>query len=196
MNRFLKIAITPVSPFVGEAEAISAILNGGWYAVHLRHPEATIDEMRQIIRQIPSNLHSRLRLHDHFTLAEEFSIGGLHLNRRSPQAPASFSGTLSRSCHSIAEVAESNDVDYVTLSPIFDSISKSGYKSAFSPADLSFLKEKHNTLVIALGGITPKNALIAKRLGFDGIAVLGSLFGTHPSGEGVAKRLKLFDINK
>lgn len=61
------------------------------------------------------------------------------------------------------------------LSPIFDSISKHGYGSAFSHETLrkaaaeGIIDEK----VVALGGVTPENAGWLEKLGFGGAAMLG-----------------------
>ena len=64
------------------------------------------------------------------------------------------------------------------LSPIFDSISKSNYTSAF---DMEVLKQAsaHGIIdkrVMALGGITTENMAVAKDFGFGGVVVLGDLW--------------------
>ena len=57
---------------------------------------------------------------------------------------------MSRSCHSIDELRKCIGLAYATLSPIFDSISKQGYHSAFTGETLSALDDIP-TPVIALG---------------------------------------------
>lgn len=74
--------------------------------------------------------------------------------------------------------AEKKNFNYVFLSPIFDSISKSNYTSAF---DMEVLKQAsaHGIIdkrVMALGGITTENMAVAKELGFGGVVVLGDLW--------------------
>ena len=126
----LKIAITPEEISYDEARRVMTILDNGWDMVHLRHPGATIRDVRHIIERIPQRLHRKLRLHGHFSLVNEFNLGGLHLNSRCPNPPANYSGPLSRSCHTPDEVATSANTgryDYVTLCPVFDSLSKAGY---------------------------------------------------------------------
>ena len=72
-------------------------------------------------------------MHDRHELAARFGVGGVHLNSRNPSVPDGFGGLVSRSCHSIAELSQYSSVcDYMFLSPVFDSISKSGYTSRFS----------------------------------------------------------------
>lgn len=170
-----KIAITPEIPDERkEPGMIRCLLEGGWDRVHLRHPGASRREMRDLIEAIPQELHSRLVLHGHFDLVNDFNLGGLHLNRRCPTPPANYRGALSRSCHTIGEVKEDSGLNYVTLSPIFDSISKSGYRSAFTPTELSQL-DAVTTPVIALGGVTPERIDELKRYNFSGFAMLGSI---------------------
>ena len=118
-------------------------------------------------------------------------LGGIHLNARNPEAPAWFSAerqkrgsvTLSRSCHSLEEIAQWKGVcDYLFLSPIFDSISKGGYTSAFTRETL--LQAYHDGLfskpVYALGGVSAYNIRSIYDYGFAGAAVIGSLWQVHP----------------
>ena len=67
---------------------------------------------------------------------------------------------------------------YVFLSPIFNSISKQGYASAFTPKALFEAKQKGiiNEKVVALGGITAANINKIKSYGFGGVALLGDVW--------------------
>ena len=41
-------------------------------------------------------------------------LGGIHLNKRNPEAPPLYKGSISRSCHSLEEIIEYKPVcDYV-----------------------------------------------------------------------------------
>lgn len=174
-EKMMKIFITPEDITPGEAALIVRLLDGGWDMVHLRHPSASLRQMRDLVESIPQRLHPRLRLHGHFSLAAEFNLGGLHLNRRCPKAPAFYSGPVSRSCHSVEEVEASADCDYVTLSPIFDSVSKPGYRAAFTAKELERLNAIDRPRVIALGGITPERVREIERFNFAGYAVKGAI---------------------
>lgn len=175
-DNFLRIFISPEELTDDEAETVTDLLdNGLWDMAHLRHPSASLTEMRHLIEAIPQRLHRRLRIHGHFSLAAEFNLGGLHLNRRCPEAPSFYSGPMSRSCHSIAETVASTDCDYVTLSPVFDSISKPGYKSAFTDKDLKHINGIKTPRIVALGGITPERIDTVKEYGFGGYAVKGAV---------------------
>ncbi|WP_278745692.1 thiamine phosphate synthase [Muribaculum intestinale] len=185
-DNLLRIAITPPDIRPEEAEAIAAILDAGWDFVHLRHPGASLRDMRNLIESIGPHNHRRLKLHGHFDLLCDFNLGGIHLNRRCPEAPSYFSGNISRSCHSIAEAKEcARKYDYITLSPIFTSISKPGYHGAFTAEELSTIPPNK---VVALGGITPERVADIRSLPFAGYAVLGYLW----EGDDMAERLDAF----
>lgn len=192
MTDMMRIAITGPEPRDDEGSWIAAILREGWDAVHLRHPSSSLAEMRRVIESVPQQYHSRLRLHGHFELTNEFNLGGLHLNSRCPAAPPQYTGRLSRSCHSMEEVATADRrLDYVTLSPIFDSISKAGYKGAFSDYELEAIETISSPVVIALGGVTPDRLPLLRKTCFGGYAVLGYLWQADGMAD-LERRLRQF----
>ena len=182
----------------GEAEAVTALLEAGAWRVHVRKPAAGSDSIARLLEEFPQCYRSRLSLHDHHELAENCGVGGVHLNSRNPSAPDGFGGLVSRSCHSIAELSQYSSVcDYMFLSPIFDSISKSGYNSRFSleeirrrivagsdvaTARMDVMSSDGNCRsvdwgrVFALGGVCPDNIRLLEETGFGGAAVLGYLW--------------------
>ena len=70
-----------------------------------------------------------------------------------------------------------NDYDYVFLSPIFDSISKAGYKSSFTEEMLKDASSKGiiDKKVVALGGVTLDMIPYLKELNFGGAAMMGGV---------------------
>lgn len=167
-DRFRLIAVTLPGLFAGEAELIELMLGQGIDRVHVRKPGAGPLEVRELLGAVAPGLRPRLSVHGFHDLAVEFGTG-IHLNGAAPHAPAGFGGVLSRSCHSVGELAP--DVDYSFLSPIFNSISKPGYESAFNLAGL-----RVDSRTIALGGVTPERFALLRRSGFGGAAMLGYLW--------------------
>ncbi len=189
----LYIGITQENSFYNEAELIAALLDNGLDRLHLRKPNATCKELEAMLQAIPEHCYDRIVIHNHFELAERYRLGGVHLNRRhSSYTPSGeYSPTLSRSCHSFTELVQESEYIYYFLSPIFDSLSKEGYPSAFTPDSLQAAREAGivNNRVIALGGITPERITQVKEWGFGGVAVLGYLW-KEPTVEGVIGQLK------
>ena len=165
--------------FIGETSTCNELFAKGLRRLHLRKPEALRQQMANWIEGIEACYRSRIVVHDHFDLALQYGLGGIHLGRRNPDVPdwldpGQFS--ISRSCHSLDEVkACQEDFDYLFLSPIFDSISKQGYHSAFTIEDIAKAHQKGiiDYRVMALGGITFDKIQLVQQMGFGGAMILG-----------------------
>lgn len=193
------IVITTETFFEGEAVALNRLFEAGLDTLHLRKPFALRSDMEHILRQVDCVYHPRVVLHDHYELTEWFDLKGIHLNRRNPVLPAFLCGkkslSVSRSCHSLEDVVASDSCDYVFLSPVFDSISKTGYTRGFTPEQLQRAKADGmiNDRVVALGGIERERIAAIRPYGFGGVAVLGALWREFAKQEDMADLLKRFD---
>ncbi len=173
------ILITTPTYFVEEDKILTSLFEEGLDILHLRKPDTPPVYAERLLTLIPEKFHKRIVVHGHFYLKEEYKLKGIHLNQRNPNAPYNYSGHLSCSCHSIEEVKQKKPgCDYVFLSPVFDSISKAGYASAFSPEQLRAADKAGiiDRRVIALGGIDESNNRSLKDMGFGGAAILGGLW--------------------
>lgn len=183
------IGITDAKMLPGEGRLIEAALAGGADYVHIRKPGASDDDVRRLLLDIAPAYRHRLVLHDCYALASEYGLRGIHVNGRHSDAEAAGCRLVSRGCHTLDEVAsEKGKYDYLFLSPIYDSISKPGYRAAFDPATLQEAARAGiiDSKVVALGGITPGNAAEAMGYGFGGVAVLGYLW-RDPQADAVEK---------
>ena len=188
------IVITKPEFFEGEAEQIVQLLDSGRVdIVHIRKPVklaglarlerldgALADsarELEKLIKSLPDRVYGRLVLHDCFDLALKYQLHGVHLNSRHPQPPEGFRGAISISCHSLKELAEcrKKPYAYMSLSPIFDSISKPGYYSAFTVEDIAEARRQGliDERVMALGGVTFDKVNDVLKMGFGGAMILG-----------------------
>ena len=172
----LWLVITSPSFIPDEASFLHRLFVHGVDIVHLRKPGATAEECARLLDDLTSDDRRRIVIHDFFELAEPYGLKGIHLNARRSTVPDGYEGHVSRSCHSLEEVKRYKDVcDYVFLSPIFDSVSKQGYASAFTDATLrqascdGIIDHK----VVALGGVTPDKIDYLQQLNFGGVAMLG-----------------------
>lgn len=173
------IVITKPDFFPDEAERITALFEAGLEILHLRKPHSECCEVERLLNEIPKCYHTRIVLHDHFELATRYAVRGVHLNRRNSLPPEGFVGTVSRSCHSLAEVERYKaECVYLFLSPIYDSISKEGYGTAFSADTLREAHERGiiDEKVMALGGVTSEHFGEIVELGFGGAVVLGDVW--------------------
>lgn len=174
------IAITLPDFFPDEVEAINRMFaEGAIDLLHIRKPGSTIDKCRQLLDNIRNEYYGRIVVNDHFALCAEYNLYGVHLNRRNPTPPPCHQGSISCSCHSLKEVvARKLKMNYVFLSPIFDSISKQGYRSAFDDATLKKASAEGiiDQKVVALGGVTRERMAQLQEYGFGGAAMLGDIW--------------------
>ncbi len=198
----LKILFTYPETLPHETLLLNNLMEGDWDFLHIRKPDYSRDEMINFLELIPNHL-DKVILHSHFDLLQEFDVAGININRKA-LAQISYEDELTSACdqrfllvrnrqlwvngerpnlvtygaHSFKEIQEVPfKTDYVFLSPIFDSISKTGYESAFNDAEVltAFLAQTKER-VIALGGVDANRIPICKALGFKGYAMLGDIW--------------------
>src|SRR6185312_9640022 len=175
---FKLIVITPEKDHPKEFELITLLFESGLQTLHLRKPQATENELRNYLKQIPKKFYKKIVIHSHYKLAKEFNLKGVHLTekaRKTKRINPSLK-VISTSFHSTSTILKSRrKYEYVFLSPVFDSISKKGYKSNFGLEELKlFLKKSKN--IVALGGISSKNIKTLKEIGFNGAVVIGTIW--------------------
>lgn len=165
--------------FVEEHQILNALFDEGLEVLHLRKPQSEPVYSERLLTLIPESFRKRIVVHDHFYLKNEYSLRGIHLNQRNPQLPPKYKGHISCSCHTAEEVlAHKRACNYVFFSPVFNSISKEGYASQFTPADLRELAARKviDRKVMALGGVTLQNVAQLKDYGFGGAVILGDIW--------------------
>lgn len=172
------IAIT--KPYVEDNEVafIRRVFESGFDILHLRKPDADIEYCRELLKELTPDERKKIVIHDYTELYYEFDLKGIHINRNVTKYLEGYQGFKTRSCHSLEEVKlYKDDFDYVFLSPIFDSISKKGYKSAFTEEELKKASQDGiiDKKVVALGGVTFDKIPFLKDLGFGGAAMMGGV---------------------
>ena len=172
------IAITKPYCENDEAAFIRRLFESGFDIVHLRKPETDINYCRVLLEKLTEEERKKIIVHDYHILYEEFSLKGIHINKNVTTLPKDYQGFKTRSCHSLEKVKMyKDDFDYVFLSPIFDSISKIGYKSAFDEEVLRKASEQGiiDEKVVALGGVSFDKLSFLKELNFGGAAMMGGV---------------------
>ncbi|MEL6718251.1 MAG: thiamine phosphate synthase, partial [Bacteroidota bacterium] len=143
------ILLSPPQNVENEHQILVQLFELGLQCFHLRKPDFSDIEYAQYLGQIPTEYWDRIVLHHHHHLAEQLSLGGVHLTERSRQnldamtllkkIEAYQAGHLkvSAAIHDLKDLELLGQwCDYVLISPIFDSISKKEYK-ANSKLDLA-----------------------------------------------------------
>lgn len=169
-----------------EVEVLCTLFTNGLRILHLRKPNTTEIAYCKLLESIPVVFHQYIVLHDYHHLVERFTVRGVHLKEGKRQALSQQERleqevlkwrqkglTVSSSFHDTESLKDQASIfDYVFLSPVFDSISKDRYKQ----------KEFHlpsvKTPIVALGGVESKKISKAMAMGYDGVAVLGSVWNS------------------
>ena len=192
------IIISPPADIPDEVPMVCRILAQSSATLHLRKPGRGATELATYLNRIPVGLHHRVMVHDHPRLLDRFNLAGIHFSERLRRQEPELLRQLRQAhpgCHITSAFHRIEAVpgpggmlDAILLSPIFDSISKKGYRAAFDRGDLKrFLRHTRNT-VIALGGIDVNRIATAADLGFKGVAVLGAVWSKNDP-EAAARQL-------
>ncbi|MCC9063105.1 thiamine phosphate synthase [Flavobacterium piscisymbiosum] len=174
------IVITNPSSIANEINIIESLFEEGLSLLHIRKPDFSELEMARFIHQIRLEFRSKLALHNHHQLAENFRINRIHFSEKDRRNSFSINPdqkTLSTSTHAIEEFNSlENDFDYAFLSPVFTSISKENYHPKTNLFEALKRRTNYKTKVIALGGIDAKNIKETLENGFDDVALLGTIW--------------------
>jgi thiamine-phosphate pyrophosphorylase len=186
------ILLTPPHTVEGEIEIIKSCFSMGLEILHLRKPQFKDDDYASYLQEIPPLWRNRIVLHGARHLYPDVCSGGVHINsseREKGLTSLFASGVpaekLSSSFHSWKEIsdADSNIFGRMFISPLFDSISKTEYKAAIVPQQItevrSTLPSVNTPQIIGLGGISKENIHILSKLGYSGAAVMGAVWQSH-----------------
>jgi len=178
------IVITSPSAVANEISIIDSLFEEGLSLLHIRKPDFSEFEMAKYIHQIKLEFRSKLVLHNHHQLADDFGINRIYFSEKERKCNPDFSARFSKPCrykststHSIEDFNSlENGFDYAFLSPVYISISKENYHPKTNLFETLKLRTNFNTKVIALGGIDSENIKKTLLNGFDDVALLGCIW--------------------
>jgi thiamine-phosphate diphosphorylase len=156
-------------------ELIDTAVEGGARAVLLREKDLPVAERRALaveLKGILDMVDGTLLVASDPTIESD----GVHLSSTDP-FPEERPGLLGRSCHSFEDVqaAAREGCDYVTLSPIFETLSKEGYGPPVGLTELRRVCEQISIPVLALGGVDAGSTAMCLEAGATGVAVMGAV---------------------
>jgi thiamine-phosphate pyrophosphorylase len=180
---FLLAVLTMPGSLAGEADLLEGLLEAGLQKLHLRKPGVEADYLERLLEQLSPRWGHQLVLHGHRELAERYGISQIH-------GPVRYRGMAERSGGGGKEIAPGEGIAvstsvhfweeakelpgglaYAFLSPVFDSISKPGYK-----AHSGLLQRPAGSYpcpMIGMGGVGEDRIAELVRHGWDGAAILG-----------------------
>jgi thiamine-phosphate pyrophosphorylase len=189
------IVFSAPKPMLGEMQTVLDLYKNGMEHLHIRKPGGDEKAYTDFLNKIPKPNRSEVHIHDHYNLAIRYALGGIHYPEKMKDQKGFEDFQTSRSLHSLDEViAQAANYNYVFYSPVFDSISKEGYSGTLDLKAFQKAREKIDGTVIALGGITSENAAACLDAGFDGVAVLGTLWNQFRTSRMMDELKRLQDI--
>lgn len=175
----------PLLDLIGEILAAGA----RWLMVREKDlPDPALAEVVQGVLERARRYGAVVMVNAAVEVAAACGADGVHLPQGVPVAearrrlgPGRWIGVSAHSMTEAQRAAEAG-ADYITLSPIFPSISKPDYGP---PLGLEVLRQVATAVplpVIALGGVTPENARRCLEAGAAGVAALGSVMAAADPG--------------
>lgn len=176
---FRLLVITVPGALPGEPALLRRLIGLGPFRLHLRKPDLAPDAIRAYLDYFTRSEKSRIVVHSSDESLAKTGIGGLHLpfsalpecrllKARLRECP------VSTSIHCWQEyVALPDGIAYAFMGPVYDSLSKPGYRRNSQSWQLPF---RRPVPLIALGGIHPGNINAVRQAGFNGAALLGSIW--------------------
>jgi len=180
------------------ADVVRQAVAGGVTVCQLREKHCTVAELVEIgrrLRAVLAPLGVPLIINDRLDVAQVVEADGVHLGQKDvPYAdarrilgPQAIIG-LSVETLEQARQAEDLDVDYLGVSPIYPTPTKTDIESAWGLDGLRQLREASRHTLVAIGGIKEENAASIIEAGADGVAVVSAVCAS-PDPEEAARRI-------
>jgi thiamine-phosphate pyrophosphorylase len=167
------------------ADIISQAIDGGVETVQLREKDLSSVELYVLaseIREITMEKGANLIINDRVDIALAVDADGVHLGWKSlgiglVRKMIGHDKLIGFSAHNLQEAkkAEDSGADYVTISPIFDTVYKDYFVEPLGTEKIGKIKEEIDIPVIALGGINENNVNGVLENGAYGIAVISAI---------------------
>ena len=167
------------------ADIISQAIDGGVETVQLREKDLSSVELYVLaseIREITREKGANLIINDRVDIALAVDADGVHLGWKSlgiglVRKMIGHDKLIGFSAHNLQEAkkAEDSGADYVTISPIFDTVYKDYFVEPLGTEKIGKIKEEIDIPVIALGGINENNVNGVLENGAYGIAVISAI---------------------
>jgi len=169
-------------------DVVEGVFRGGCRWLMVREKDLPRQELSKLvckIVKIAGDYGAVVVVNKDYEVADACGAGGVHLpwgfpieESREKIGPNKLLGV---SAHSLEEAleAERRGADYITLSPIFKTVSKK--HDNHPPLGVEKIREvvrKVSIPVIALGGITRYNVKLCLEAGASGVAVIGSIMAS------------------
>ncbi len=185
---------------------IEQAIEGGVGTVQLREKDLSTSDLYSLakeIRAITERKGANLIINDRVDIAIAVDADGVHLGWQSLEIDivrkmVGSDKLIGFSAHSLeeAERAENSGADYISISPIFNTVNKDYLIKPLGVGEIGKIKEQINIPVIALGGINENNVNKVLKNGADGIAVISAILLSDSPEQMVARICREMELSR
>jgi thiamine-phosphate pyrophosphorylase len=166
-------------------DVVLQALQGGVMCVQLREKDVStrffVEEARKI-KALTAQFRAPLIINDRLDVALAVEADGVHIGQedmpyavaRNLMGPQTIIGLSVETWDDVVQ-AEELDVDYLGVSPIFETPTKTDTKGSWGLEGLARIKAYSRHPLVAIGGLNASNAADAVMAGADGIAVVSAI---------------------
>jgi thiamine-phosphate pyrophosphorylase len=183
--------------------AVEEALKAGVKAVQLREKDLGTRELLDMaykMREITNKYKTKLFINDRVDIALSVEADGVHLGQNSIPTYAvrkivKDKFMIGVSAHSIEEAkqAEKEGADFITLGPVYKTLSKLKYGQPLGVDIIRKTKAEISIPVFAIGGIKEDKIKEVMDAGADGIALISGILGAENIKEKTTKFLRLLN---
>jgi thiamine-phosphate pyrophosphorylase len=179
---------------------IEHAIEGGVGTVQLREKDLSTSDLYSLakeIRGITERKGANLIINDRVDIATAVDADGVHLGWQSlgidiVRRMIGRDKIIGFSAHSLeeAERAKSSGADYVSISPVFDTVNKDYFIKPLGVGAIGRVKERINIPVIALGGINESNVSSVIK---NGVAIISAILlsdSPEQTAAGICREIK------
>ena len=169
-------------------EVVLMALRGGAACIQLREKDASTRdfvEEAQRIKAIMAPFRTFLIINDRIDVALAVGADGVHIGQRDMPyeiarkllGPRAIIGLSVETLEDV-ERAGALDVDYLGVSPVFETPTKTDTKGHWGLEGLSRIRAATRRPLVAIGGLNASNAADVIRAGADAVAVVSAICAT------------------
>ena len=189
-------------------DIIEQAIEGGVGTVQLREKDLSTRDLYDLakdIRKITEKKGVNLIINDRVDIATAVDADGVHLGWQSLEIDMvrrmiGQDKIIGFSAHGLneAESATNSGADYITISPIFDTVNKDYFIKPLGVDEIRKIKEQIKVPVIALGGVNETNVRTVLENGADGVAVISAIIlsaSPKQAAMGICSEIKKIGFN-
>lgn len=176
------VVLSPTGSVRGETKIVCELFEKGLQVYHLRKPRWSIDRVQSWIKSIPKVYRSRIVLHQFPELVEKFALGGFHIHADDSVPSCVPVEKLSAQCQHFSDLKKcGNKFRCLMLGPVFPKkdrdITVPARTEQEYAAIVAYYRQNGGACkIFAFGGVEADNVRRCKKMGFDGVAVVGAIW--------------------